>query len=273
MFADEIRRAIEAASRITLPQVTALLWRAYGDGRITEAEAEALSGLIEARSLASSGPRREQGPASAQAAEPGIPALSSGRPGSLRTAAGSRPRKDASMERRRRWAASGRLPPQIAARFTQAEVAVLATLAAETARRGDCRLAVEHLAALAGVSRSTVKATLRRARRLGLLTVEERRMTAWRNDTNIVRVVSREWLAWMRLARRESRLGGGVKSPTATSTKVLESHGSRTAEPSQGASGRGAAGAAEPLRGRMRFAEASRTGTAGHAPHARARST
>lgn len=49
MFADEIRRAIEAATRLTLPQVTALLWRAYGEGKITEAEAEALSSLIEAR--------------------------------------------------------------------------------------------------------------------------------------------------------------------------------------------------------------------------------
>ena len=45
MFVDEIRRAIEASSRITLPQVTALLWRAFGEGKVTEAEAEALSGV------------------------------------------------------------------------------------------------------------------------------------------------------------------------------------------------------------------------------------
>lgn len=51
MFADKIRRAIEATDRITLPSVTALLWRAFGEGRVTEAEAEALSGLIEARTL------------------------------------------------------------------------------------------------------------------------------------------------------------------------------------------------------------------------------
>ncbi len=51
MFADEIRRAIEAASRIALPQVTAQLWRAFGDGHVTEAEAECLSALIEARTL------------------------------------------------------------------------------------------------------------------------------------------------------------------------------------------------------------------------------
>jgi hypothetical protein len=47
---------------------------------------------------------------------------------------------DASLERRRRWAASGRLPPSITACFTLAEQAVLALVAAETARRNDCRL-------------------------------------------------------------------------------------------------------------------------------------
>ena len=41
---------------------------------------------------------------------------------------------DASMERRRRWAASGRLPPGIAARLTLAEQAVLSLVAAEVAQ-------------------------------------------------------------------------------------------------------------------------------------------
>jgi hypothetical protein len=49
MFADEIRRAIEAATRLTLPQVTALLWRAYGEEKVSEAEAEELSELIDGR--------------------------------------------------------------------------------------------------------------------------------------------------------------------------------------------------------------------------------
>ena len=84
---------------------------------------------------------------------------------------GSRPRTDASMERRRRWAASGRLPQGIAARFTLAE----------TASRGDCRMYVDHIAAVAGVSRSTVKTAIRQARTLGLITVEERPQTAFRN--------------------------------------------------------------------------------------------
>ncbi|ACB28284.1 hypothetical protein [Methylobacterium radiotolerans] len=232
MFADEIRRAIEAASRITLPQVTALLWRAYGEGTVTEAEAEALSGLIEARTDAPAARRFSP-------VEPAVFNQSNRPPTQSRAVAprravGSRPRTDTSLERRRRWAASGRLPPGLAARFTLAEQAVLALVAAETTRRKDCRLSIENLAAVAGVCRSTVKNAIREARQLGLLTVEERAITGFRNDTNIVRIVSAEWLAWLRLARRSDLIpawkgqgaaspqqGGGVKSVTSTPTEVL----------------------------------------------------
>ena len=144
--------------------------------------------------------------------------------GRSRRAFGSRPRTDASLERRRRWAASGRLPPGLAARFTLAEQAVLALIAAETVRRKDCRLAVGHLAAIVGVAETTVRNAIREARKLGLMTVEERRLTGFRNDTNIIRIVSPEWTAWLRLARRggvSSALGGGCKSPKRTPTEVL----------------------------------------------------
>lgn len=217
MFADELRRAIEAADRITLPQVTALLWRAYGDGKVTEAEAEALSGLIEARTDAPAARRQRT------ATPAGIPATPQDRAGSLRRpGVGSRPRTGASMERRRRWAASGRMPLGLAAKFTHAEQGVLALVAAETARRGDCRLAVGHVAAIVGVSETTVRNAIREARKLGLVTVEERPVTGFRNLPNIVRIVSAEWTAWLRLARKGSiPQGGGCKSPQRTPTEVL----------------------------------------------------
>ena len=253
MFAEEIRDAIKAATRLTLPQVTALLWRAYGEGRVTETEAEALSGLIEARQTSAGGPNspQSQSPTGSHPDEGG--ATGQPRVGSSRRTVGSRPRTDASMERRRRWAASGRLPPGLAARFTLAEQAVLALVAAETVRRKDCRLSVENMAAVAGVCRSTVKNAIREARRLGLLTVEERAITGFRNDTNIVRIISAEWLAWLRLARRGDLLpsrsgqtastsswGGGVKSVTSTPTEVqVLSESGKTA---QAKSCRGAAG-------------------------------
>lgn len=134
---------------------------------------------------------------------------------------GSRPRTAGSMERRRRWAASGRMPLAIAARFTHAEQAVLAIVAAETARRGDCRLAVGHIAAIAGVAETTVRNAIREARKLGMVTVEERRLTGFRNDTNIVRIVSAEWTAWLRLARKGTvPQGGGCNSAKRTPTQV-----------------------------------------------------
>ena len=48
-YIEEIRRQAEVAPRAALPAVTAALWKAFGDGQITEAEAEVLSALIEAR--------------------------------------------------------------------------------------------------------------------------------------------------------------------------------------------------------------------------------
>ena len=160
------------------------------------------------------------------------------------------------MERRRRWAASGRLPPALAARFTLAEQAVLALVAAETVRRKDCRLSIENMAAVTGVCRSTVKNAMREARQLGLLTVEERQITGFRNDTNVIRIISPEWLAWIRLARKgrsvmappsrreghhgPSHQGGGVKSVTSTPTEVPDLGKTRPAEPKKGC--RGAAG-------------------------------
>ena len=235
MYADEIRRQVEAAPRAALPAVTAVLWKAFGDGQVSEAEAAALSALIEARK-AENRTVRNLASGHAQQDRVAIP----------RTDVGSRPRTDASMERRRRWAASGRLPPGLAARFTLAEQAVLALVAAEVVRRKDCRLSVENMAAVAGVCRSTVKNAIREARRLGLLTVEERAITGFRNDTNIVRIISAEWLAWLRLARRSDLLpsrsrraasassqGGGVKSVTSTPTEVQLLSESGKTEPSK----------------------------------------
>ncbi len=235
-YADEIRRQAEAAPRAALPEIAKALWAAFGEGRISEAEAETLSVLIEARRTSESHPRAGHGlnPRGTDREEV------QGEPRKLIEAArrgvGSRPRTDASLERRRRWAASGRLPPGLAARFTLAEQAVLALVAAEVARRKDCRLSIENMAAVAGVCRSTVKNAIREAQRLGLLTVEERQVTGWRNDTNIVGIVSREWTAWLRLARRTLPSGGGVKSVTTTPTQVPESGKTRTAAPSRGRS-------------------------------------
>src|SRR3954462_12236264 len=133
MFVEQLRRAVEASPRVELPKVSALLWKAYAAGTVSESDAADLSNLIEARKA--------------------IPAAQ--KPAQRRF--GSRPRSGASMERRRRWAASGALPPALAARFTLAETAVLAVIALEAAKSGACTLTIGHIAALAGVSETTVR--------------------------------------------------------------------------------------------------------------------
>src|SRR5690349_25154987 len=153
MFVDELRRAVEASPRVELTKVSALLWKAYAAGQVTEAEASALSEAIEARKAIPPAEKRVQ------------------------RRLGSRPRSPASMERRRRWAASGALPQALAARFTLAETAVLAVIAAETRKHGDCRLTNGEIADVAGVSITTVKNAMRQAGGLGLISVEERRLS------------------------------------------------------------------------------------------------
>ena len=112
---------------------------------------------------------------------------------------------------------------------------------------------------VAGVAETTVRNAIREARKLGLLTVEERQITGFRNDTNIVRIISPEWTAWLRLARTRDPLsklgssvptaaaqGGGCKSANRTPTEVLVLSESGKTEASAGAlrraEGRSAAG-------------------------------
>src|SRR3954466_13723128 len=171
MSAEQLRRTVEASPRAELPTVAALLWKAYAAGHMTEAEASALSEAIELK-RALPVPQKP-----------------------VQRRLGSRPRTPASLERRRRWAASGALPPALASRFTTAETAVLAVVAAEHQKHGRCTLVIEHIAALAGVGRSTVKRALRAAQHQGLARVEERRVSAWRNAPNVVTIIAPEWLS------------------------------------------------------------------------------
>lgn len=187
MFADELRRAIASASRLSLDALATLMWDACANARISEAETEELATLIDVR-------RNPDVRRSPEAQTLPIPARVPG--------TGSRPKTPESLTRRRRVAACGRLPPSLACHFTQGEVAVLSVVASDAMQDGACRACLADIGDRAGVSRSTVKNALRQAKALKLITVEERRLTYWRNLTNIVEIVSPEWQAWNRLAPR-----------------------------------------------------------------------
>jgi hypothetical protein len=94
------------------------------------------------------------------------------------------------------------MPPQIAANFTTGEAAVLTVVAREVQRSGRCEFYLDKIAALAGVCRSTAQNALHEARRLGLLTVTERRRRGAKSLTNVVEVISPEWRAWLRIGSK-----------------------------------------------------------------------
>jgi hypothetical protein len=109
------------------------------------------------------------------------------------------------------------------------EQAALAVIAQEVARHGSCSLFIEKIAALAGVTRSTVKRALKEAHGLGLIRIEERRLTGWRNDANVVTIIDPAWLTWLRMRQR----GVGSRKGPARDTKIhtrSESHSTPNAQ-------------------------------------------
>jgi hypothetical protein len=128
------------------------------------------------------------------------------------------PDRQRSLERRRRLAGCGMLPPPIAAVLTQGERSVLTIVAFECRRRGDCRLPMDAIAAMAGVSIRLAQYALRHAEGLRIINRQERRLSAFRNDTNVIRVTSPEWRAWLKLHRPQAQ---GANFCTARPTSFL----------------------------------------------------
>jgi hypothetical protein len=192
MNAHDLEAVVATAPRARLDELAALVWKSYAADRIGEDQAQALAEAI-ARRKAAPAPR---------ARPPGR---------------GSRPRAPESIARRRQWAASGWMPPNLAARFTPAESAALAVVASECARAGACVLPIGAIAGRAGCSATTVRNALRQAAALGLVSVRQRRRSAWRSDPNVVSIVSPEWRAWQRLRRPR----GGCKFVKGTSNQEI----------------------------------------------------
>ncbi len=201
MFADDIRRALQGTPRERLAELSAAVWKGFACGAVSEQDAQQLAEEIAARKIVPKG------------VVPGND--------TLRRRVGSRPRSSESVERRRRWVASGWMPPALACRFTAGELSALSVVASQAAKHGRCDLALDHIAALAGVGRTTVRNALGEARRLGLLTVEVRRLRAFRNDTNVVRIASPEWQSWLSMRRSAPGQGVGANQRAPRDTHIF----------------------------------------------------
>lgn len=207
MLATQLAAAIGAARPSQLNDLARTLWRSHGAGLLVDAEAQRLAEAIEAH-------RPSRSPLLA----PSWPR------GSLFSPRREQParRHPARIGRRRRLAASGPLPPGLAAEWTTGELAVLRIVGDEVREAGACDRSLAEIAARAGVCRSLAQATMRRAARVGLVTIEERRRRGAKNLTNVVRVVSVEWRTW---------LDRGPRTRDAADAAGLASTGSRKIAP------------------------------------------
>jgi hypothetical protein len=213
MLADDITDRIAIACPAEIDGIIKDAWTDHTNGRLTENEIEALDEAARAR--------REAVGSSRRWAEPGLP--TAGKPKQLPAAgklfpnrrppplpaAGKRsPDRQASIERRRRLAASGPMPPALAAKFSTGMLAVLKVVGDAVRHQGRCDMCMDEIAGRAGVCRRLAQTGIREAEALGLLAIRERRLSATRNDTNVITIISAEWLTWLRIGPK----GGGCKS-------------------------------------------------------------
>jgi len=193
------------------------LWRAYAAGEIGESEAEGIASRIEEAR------RRIRPKDTVGTRAPAVPlaAVSKFRVRKRRCVS---PDRAKSRERRRRLAYSGPLPPVLAAGFTTGQLATLRIVADEMRARGSCTLALEAIAAKAGVCVTTARGAIRLAAGDELVHIAERRRHGQPSLTNVVCVISREWLTWIRRGA-----GGGCRTVNPTDNKRLNTANSSVA--------------------------------------------
>jgi hypothetical protein len=104
-----------------------------------------------------------------------------------------------SIKRRRQHAMSGAVPKDLAADFTQGEIAVLTVIARQWQHTKKCGLAVSAIAAIAGTCETLVHTALQKAKALGMVDVLERRLSYCRSLTNIVSLISKRWAEWLKI--------------------------------------------------------------------------
>ena len=228
MGAIDILTAISGTKSLAVLEGYSLsIWRDWGEGRLTDDQAQSLAESLEAR-------RREvRGLDRVAVRAPGVAAIAAGRPSHFppRRPQPVSPDRRASIERRRRLAASGPMPPALACRFTTGELAALRIVADEVRERRACRLTLGEIAARAGVGTTTARNALRAAAHEGLVTIEERRRDKRPNLANVVRIVSREWAGWIARGPKSQRppvsRGGSKKTESTDKASYRSSHRDR----------------------------------------------
>ena len=109
------------------------------------------------------------------------------------------PDREASRAQARTLGGAAHMPPSVRCRYTECERAVLFIVAREVKHHGLCDLPIGRIAAEAGVCVRTVQNAVAEGVRQSDLAREERERSGRPNDTNVLRITSCEWLAWIKI--------------------------------------------------------------------------
>lgn len=134
------------------------------------------------------------------------------------------PDRKASRDRRRMLGGSSCMPPRMSLEYTESERAVMFIIAGEIKHHGLCDLSIDEIAARAGVCRTTAQNAMHEARRLGHITILERPRARMKSLTNVVRICSKEWLAWLKRGSSAAKLIGSNFMKKVSPTVIIDSN-------------------------------------------------
>lgn len=212
-LADEAARAAgKCKTRQQLAKVADLVERMRREGHIGDTDYTFLRTYIDVRAS------RRGGGAARLSISRVLPFMPRGRQAS--------PDRARSRERRRMLGGSNALPAGLRKQFTEGQRAVLAVVADEVRHHGVCAAAIDRIAAIAGVCRTTVQTALYEARRLGVVAITSRPQRGKKNLTNVVEITSREWRRWIdrgvAVARTIGSKIANLVNPTQTSLFISD---------------------------------------------------
>jgi hypothetical protein len=222
--------AVDASPQPGLDELARNLWRAYGEGLVSEQDASFISLYIARRRPTPNHKRiaRSIGRAAQSLVRETSRFVPRQRPRSKK--------RKASRDRRRRLGGSSALPAELRSSYTEGQRAVLCVVAGEIKHHGICDLPIDKLAALAGVCRTTVQTTLHEARRLRHIDIIERPQRRRKHLTNILKVRAAEWNAWIKRAPSAHSPSGSnsVNLESTTKNKYIDDLSNHTASACSG---------------------------------------
>jgi hypothetical protein len=199
--ASTIYDAIGAAQTVLeIDELIRCVWRCHLDGAIEEGEAARLIEYAELRRPERGAGRPDRVAKFATLCRPNLRPVGSFKVRSRfpRRREQRSPDRQSSYDRRHRLAYSGVLPRHLTPHFTIADMAIMRIVADEYKRGGTCELPLGQMAARAGVCRKTAQRSIQKARDERLISVEERPVRGRLHKPHIIRIMSLEWLKWLR---------------------------------------------------------------------------